>query len=206
MPRYSKEDFDRYFDYGVFAPKRLIYIGSPEYTGDNDGESGTDHLMAEKAIKGITYLDTISDKPIVIIMDNPGGHFTHGMAIYDTIKSSRCHATIIAIGNCSSMGSIIFQAADLRVISQNCEFYIHDGTVSFEGNAKDFAEWSKKSELDRKKTYEIYKEKMIQKIPTITIKQIERLCSLDRFYNAQETVDSGLADEILNNINSYIKE
>lgn len=205
MPRYSKEDLDRFFDYNVFSQKRIIYIGSSS-SDENSEESGTDYLMAEKVIKAITYLDTISEKPIIIIMNNMGGDWCHSLAIYDVIKSCRCHVTIIATGYCCSAGTVILQAADLRVLSPNCTFLIHDGSNELSGHARNVEIWAKQSELDRQKMYEIYREKMKKKTANVSIKNIERLCTIDRFFTPQEAIDKGLADEILQNFNSYIKE
>lgn len=205
MPRFSREDIDRYFDYGLFAPKRIVYIGSAKENADTE-ESGTDCIMAEKAIKGITYLDTVSEKPIIAIMNNPGGEWPHGMAIYDTIVACRCHVTMIVTGNCCSMASIILQSADLRVISPNCAFMIHDGTWSISSHTRNVEAWTEQSKKERNRMYQIYQNKMKEKNPKITIKQIERLCTIDQIYSPQETIDVGLADELLQDINFYIKE
>jgi len=205
MSRYSKDDLDRYFDYGVFVPKRMVYMGSL-FEEEDGSESGTDFSMAEKIIKSITYLNSISEKPITIIMNNIGGEWSHGMAIFDTIKSSKCYITIVAVGNCSSMASIIIQAADLRVISQNCEFVIHDGSTNLSGHAKNVEVWAKRSEMDRLTMYNIYREKMKIKNPKITTSQIEKLCTIDKIYTAEEVVKIGLADEVLDDIMKYIKE
>jgi ATP-dependent protease ClpP protease subunit len=205
MSRYSREDIDRYFDHGIFSPKRIIYMGSTRE--DLDGsESGVDYSMTEKAIKGITYLNTVSEKPMVIIMNNMGGDWYHSLAIYDIIKSSRCHITIVAVGYCCSAGSVILQAADLRVISPSCIFLIHDGTTELSDHTRNVETQAEQSKLDRKRMYEIYQDKMGKKDPKITIKQIEKLCTIDKIYSPQETIDVGLADELLQDINFYVKE
>jgi len=205
MSRYSREDIDRYFDHGIFSPKRIIYMGSTRE--DLDGsESGVDYSMTEKAIKGITYLNTVSEKPIVVIMNNMGGDWYHSLAIYDIIKSSRCHVTIISVGYCCSAGSVILQSADLRVISPSCIFLIHDGTTELSDHTRNVESQAEQSKLDRKRMYEIYQDKMKAKNPQITIKQIEKLCTIDKIYSPQETIDAGLADELLQDINLYVKE
>lgn len=162
--------------------------------------------MTEKAIKAITYLNTISDKPMVIIMDSPGGDWYHSLAIFDIIKSSRCHVTIIATGYCCSSGSVILQSADLRVISPSCIFLIHDGTTELSDHTRNVESQAEQSKLDRKRMYEIYQDKMKEKNPKITIKQIEKLCTLDKIYSPTEVINVGLADELLKDINFYIKE
>lgn len=205
MPRYSKESIDHFFDYGLFPSKRIIYMGSAKE--DLDGqESGIDYLMTEKSIKAITYLNTISEKPIIIIMDSVGGDWYHSLAIYDIIKSSRCHVTIISVGYCCSAGSVILQSADLRVISPSCIFLIHDGTTELSDHTRNVESQAEQSKLDRRRMYEIYQEKMKEKNPKITIKQIEKLCTIDKIYSPQETIEAGLADELLKDVNYYIRE
>jgi len=69
-----RDDVDKFFDYGINIPTRTLYMGSTSYLGD-DNESGTDHEMTERAIKGIHLLDSHAkngDKPFTVIMNNPG--------------------------------------------------------------------------------------------------------------------------------------
>ena len=67
MPKYIKEDIDRWFDYSYLPQQRTIYLGSisAEMTG-GESESGTDCYMAEFALKAILHLNSISNKSIVI--------------------------------------------------------------------------------------------------------------------------------------------
>ena len=119
-------DLDKWFDLNVDTDTRTIYMGSAGYTYD-EGETGVDHFMAEYLIKGMHSLESKNKKPILIIMNNPGGDWYHGMAIYDAIKSSPCECTIKVYGHAMSMGSIILQAADNRIMMPNSRFMIHYG-------------------------------------------------------------------------------
>lgn len=199
MTRSSREDLDRYFEYGCLAPKRTIYLGSCGYT-DSEQESGTDFQMAGNFIKSMTYLNQLANKPITIHMNNIGGDWYHGMAIYDAIKTSMSYVTVVVWGSAMSMGSIILQAADLRLMTPNSVSMIHDGTESIHGSCKMVEKWIEESKKNRINMYEIYLEKMIKKDPSMTIRKIEKLCSYDKIYSAQETVDVGLADKIMENI------
>jgi len=203
MSKKFRDDIDQYFDYGLFASKRLLYIGSNS-SNSQEEESGTDYKMAENAIIGLSYLNTVSDKPITIMMNNLGGEEYHGYAIYDAVSACRCHVTIIGIGYCSSMGSIILQAADLRVLAKNSFFMIHDGSESLNGHCKNVENYAKLAEKNRERMYRIYYEKMKEKVPKITIKAVEKLCTLDKVYSAEEAVDCGLADEVLDKMNKFI--
>jgi len=208
MAKQYKEDIDRYFDYSCYVPSRYLYIGSTKFgsSGDDDGwESGVDAEMAEYAIKGITYLESIARKPITIFTNNLGGSWYHGMAIYDTIRASRCHITMVALGYACSMGSIILQAADTRVLGKHCVFMIHDGTELLDGHTRTVERWAKESPKMRKRMYEIYRERMRAQNPKITIGQIEKLCSFDTIYDAQEAVDAGFADWVLEDMSELKK-
>lgn len=136
MSKIVKESIDRFFDYGIHVETKTIYMGSEEYVDDQ--ESGTDHKMAENMIKALHVLNLTPDKPIKIIMNNLGGNWTDGMAIYDAIKASPCHVTIEVMGQAMSMGSIILQAADERIMHPNATMMIHDGQDGYVGHAKNF--------------------------------------------------------------------
>ena len=80
--------------------------------------------MSNTFIKNIRALEIKSDKPIIIHMQSVGGEWSDGMAIYDAISMCRCHVTMIAYGQAESMSSIIFQAADTRLITPNTYFHV----------------------------------------------------------------------------------
>ncbi len=192
MPRYTKEDLDRYFDYNIFPPKRILYIGSHS---DLEGEeSGVNYEMFECFLKGLTYLDSIADNPIIIHMNTAGGDWYHGMAMFRAIRACRSHVTIIAWGYACSMGSIILQAADTRIIVKDCVVMIHDGSDGMHGDTKSFEAWGKQSERIRKDMYRIYLERMKASDPKVTIKKVEDMCSHDRIFTPEEAVSIGLAD------------
>lgn len=195
MARHNKEELDRYFDYGIFVKERILILGSLSCDGEG-GESGTDYQMFGNFIKGLTFLAKLSEEPITIQMNNLGGDYLHGMAIYDAIRACKCNITIIAYGYCCSMGSIIFQAGDHRVIAPHCVMMIHDGTDSFSGSAKSFENWAEYGKVTRQKMYDIYLARIKAKKPRSqwTLKKVEDLCSHDTIYLAEQAVDLGLAD------------
>ena len=197
MARYNKEEIDRYFDYGIFVKERILSLES--LSTDEDGESGTDYEMFSNFIKGLTFLARLSEDPITVQMNNLGGDWFHGMAIYDAIRACRCHITIIAYGYCCSMGSIIFQAGDHRIIAPDCVLMIHDGTDSIAGPAKTVENWAAYSKVTRQRMYEIYLARIKAKRPKSkwTLKRVEELCVHDRIYPADKAVEIGLADCLL---------
>jgi ATP-dependent Clp protease protease subunit len=192
MGRANREDLDRWFDYSVYAPKRLIYIG--------EGEGGVDPNMHELAIKGLTFLDSWSEKPITIYLDTLGGDWYHGMGIYDTIQALRSHVTIIVVGSACSMGSVILQAADLRVMAPHSVLMIHDGTEFLNSDCKSVEAWADKAAKTRKEMYQIYLDRIKAARSRFTLKQVETLCSHDTIMNPEQAISYGLADQVLEKI------
>jgi len=197
MARYTREDLDRYFDYNIFPPKRLLYLGSHS---DLEGEeSGVNYEMFDCFLKGITYLDSIADTPITIHMNTMGGDWYHGMAMFRAIRACRSHVTIVAWAYACSMGSIILQAGDTRIVTPNCVVMIHDGSDSLGGDTKTVEAWAKQSEKTRKEMYRIYLERMKAVEPKMTLKKVEDMCAHDRIFSPDEAVAAGLADWVLDN-------
>lgn len=194
--RINKDDTDRFHDYSLYIPKRTIYIGSEDYDLEH-GESGTDGAMAERAIKNLTILEGISSEPIKIIMNNIGGDEYHGFAIYDAIKACESHITIQVFGHAMSMGSIILQAADERVMAPTSRQMIHYGTWGVHDHAKTTQQWAKEGERIDEWMEEMYLEKIREQHPKFPTSKLKTLLDHDTFLTAQESIDLGLADKIL---------
>lgn len=192
---YVKDDVDRYFDYNYSPSQRLVYMGSQSAEINNGhAEAGVDYKMNEFFIKAITHLNSISNKPIIVHMSNVGGDYQYGMSIYDAIRLSSAHVYGVAWGYATSMGSIILQAFDTRIITPNCVLMIHDGDDAIYGPCKAVEAWAKYSAKQRNIMYDIYFSRMQGTKPRITRKKIEELCSHDTIFTAEEAVNQGLAD------------
>jgi ATP-dependent protease ClpP protease subunit len=201
MSIYVKEDIDRWFDYSYLSSHRMIHVGSHDAEMESgEGESGTDCQMAEYFIKAMAHLNRISNKPIIVHMNNLGGSWYHGMAMYDAIRASNSHVYGICWGAAMSMGSIIIQACDSRIVAPHCIFLIHDGTENLNGDCRSVEAWAKHTAQTRKRMYEIYFSRMREAKPRITIKKIEELCSHDTILTSDEAVSHGLADWVLDRL------
>jgi ATP-dependent protease ClpP protease subunit len=153
---------DNWFDLNVDEETRTIYMGSVSKDYD-DRESGVDNFMAEFLIKGMAILDSVSNKPITIIMNNPGGDWYHGMAIFDAIKTSHSPCTIMVYGYAMSMGSIILQSADHRIMMPNSRFMIHYGTDGTYNHAKISEKWADEGKRICRDMENIYIIRMLEK-------------------------------------------
>lgn len=174
---------------------------------DGVEEPGIEYVISKRFIKNINMCMRVNaDKPIIIHMKTCGGDYQEGMAIYDTIKSCPAPVTILNYTHARSMSSIIFQAADKRVMMPSSYFMIHDGTYGIEGTYKGAMsniEFDKRSEATM---LNIYADKMNQKgefkgqgMPKIRKwlrYQMDK--KEDVFFTSDRAVELGLADEIFN--------
>lgn len=195
MARINRDDVDKLYDYDLYIPSRTIYMGSVQ-SDMSDGESGVEAIMAERVIKALHLLDQ-KEEPITIIMNNPGGDWYHGMAIYDAIKACKSHITIKVYGMAMSMGGVILQAADERIMAPNSRFMMHYGSMGLETtHSKVFDKWSEENKRINKEMEDLLLDKIRQKHPNFTKQQLEKLLDYDTILTAQETVNMGLADSI----------
>ena len=160
-----------WFDQNLDIETRTIYMGSMGSSYE-EGESGVDNFMAEYFIKGMHFLESRGKKPINIIMNNPGGDWYHGMAIYDSIKYSSCVNSIKVYGHAMSMGSIILQAADERIMMPSSRFMIHYGTDGKYSHSKITEKWAEEAKRNNHDMENIYLDKMLEKEEEMGTRQV----------------------------------
>lgn len=194
MARVNHDHVDRLHNVGLYIPTRTIYIGSVQV--DFESESGTDAFMAEKAVKNLHVLDNMSQDSITIIMNNLGGDWSHGMAIYDAIQACRSHVRLIVSGQASSMGSLITQAADERIMMPSAKMLIHYGHISIAGHPKEVGKAIKDEDRTNHLMEKIYLEKIREKHPDYQLSKLQKLLDFDTTLWAQDAVNLGLADSI----------
>lgn len=200
MSRVNKDHIDKFFDYGLDLDNRTVYLNSAGYDQEDGSETGVDFLMAERFIKAIHLLETAApsgDKPIRIIMSNPGGSEVHGMAIYDAIKACRNHVTITVYGDACSMGCIILQAADERILMPHAVVMFHEG---YEGHAVNHPQivrkWVHFNERYCAALDAILMARIREKHPKFKGKTFREMNLFDTILTAEEAVELGLADKV----------
>ena len=161
-------------------------------------------------IKNIRALERKSKDPITIHMNSIGGEWADGMAIYDAICMSKCHVTIIVYGQAESMSSIIFQAADERMITENSYFMIHYGSTDATGDYLNVQNFAKYEQAICDKMIDIYanvcvngkffKEKYNNNTSSVKKYLQRKLKHGDWYMTAGETVDYGLADKVIKSL------
>ena len=137
------------------------------------------------------------DKDISLYINSPGGSVTAGMAIYDTMQFIKCDVQTIVMGQACSMGSLLAQAgaAGKRMILPHARHMIHQPSGGASGQATDIQIQAR--EIQKMKQYltEIY---VAHNTQGKTYEELSADMERDLFMSAQEAVDYGLADKIIN--------
>lgn len=153
--------------------------------------------MANLIVAQLLYLESENpEKDISLYINSPGGSVTAGMAIYDAMQFIQPDVTTIVMGQACSMGSLLAQAGakGKRMILPNARHMIHQPSGGARGQATDM-EIQVKEILEMKKNLtNIYvKHNSVGKTYEELAKDMER----DFFMNAQQALDYGLVDQVL---------
>jgi len=183
----DKDEVSHFIDNDLYLPTRTVWVG-PE----------TDVGMAERAIKNLHILDSKSNDPIEVLMTNSGGDFEAGLAIYDAIQLCQSPITIKVFGYAYSMGAVILQAADTRIMTPSSRLMIHYGEDGIPSNhPKIRQKWSKQYDKDNAWMKELFVQKIREKKPELTDAAMEKLLDFDTILSAEQAVEMGLADKVM---------
>lgn len=136
------------------------------------------------------------DKEISIYINSPGGSITDGMAIVDTINYIKCPVSTICVGMAASMGAVLLAsgAKGKRFATPNAEILIHQPLISggLSGQTTEIKIHADHMVKTREKLNKLLSEKTGQNLETI-----ERDTERDNYMTAQEALEYGLIDGIL---------
>lgn len=156
-------------------------------------------------IKQFLLMEQQSHEPISFFISSPGGDVTAGLALYDVISMLESEVITVAMGMVASMGTILYLAGKKRYILPSSQLMIHDPSY---GNG-DFS-YCKPDELQQKvnklKETGGKLSKIIAEKTGKPLKEVQKLCKTDSYFNSEESVKFGLATEILTSlpmINAY---
>jgi len=119
--------------YQINHTNREIYLHS-YHDSESEDDPGVEYRMAATFVKNLHILEFQNSKNILVHMHTDGGEWADGMAIYNSIRACRSPVTILAYAKASSMGGVLLQAADKRVLMPDCELMIHHGSITVDEN------------------------------------------------------------------------
>jgi ATP-dependent Clp protease, protease subunit len=139
------------------------------------------------------------DRDILFYINSPGGSVTAGMSIYDTMQFIKCDVSTIVMGQAASMGSLLASAGTKgkRHILPNARHMIHQPLGGASGQATD-VEIQARELLRWKEVLTNIYVKHTGKTFDVLKADMER----DNFMTAQQSVDYGLADTVIEQRNA----
>ena len=133
--------------------------------------------------------------PMTIVFNSPGGGVFEGLALYDFIKDLRQrghHITTKSIGMAASMGGVLLQAGDERIMGPNAYMLIHEVSSGSMGKVSEMEDALKFTSRLQAKLLDILAERS-----TMTVAQIKRKWTkTDWWLDAQEALELGFIDRI----------
>jgi ATP-dependent Clp protease protease subunit len=172
-----------------FLEQRKIFLWGPV----------TDE-SAKDICERLLYLEASDPgKDITFYLNTPGGSITAGMAIFDTMRLVSSPITAVVTGMAASMGSILLSSATKgrRLLFPHARVLIHQPLISgrFIGPATDINIQAQEMEKLRAELNKILADASGQPID-----KIARDSDRDFYLNAQEAIDYGLADKIVDRL------
>ena len=150
---------------------------------------------ASLVVAQLLYLEAQDpDKDIQFYINSPGGSVTAGMAIYDTMQYIKCDVATICVGMAASMGAFLLAAGTKgkRMALPNAEIMIHQPSAGTQGQITDMANHMKRLQTIKERMNRILADNTGR-----TVEEATAACERDNFMSAQEAVEFGLIDKVL---------
>ena len=165
--------------------------------------------MANLIVAQMLYLESVnSEKPIKLYVNSPGGSVTAGLAIYDTMQFVKAPVHTMVMGQAASMGSFLAQAgaAGHRYVLPESRTMIHrvsSGTRGTSGSVHvqelEFEDARRHFEESKRLNTRLTELYVRHNTAGKTYEELFETMKFDTFLSAQEAVDNGLADKVVEN-------
>ena len=155
---------------------------------------------AREVTEKLLYLEaTDPGKDIIFYINTPGGSITAGMAVYDTMQLISSPITVVVTGMAASMGSILLCGASKkkRFLYPHPRVLIHQPLIPGRmwAAAVDINIQAEEMEKLREELNGI-----LAKASGQPLKKIQQDTDRDFYLNAQEAIDYGLADGVVEEV------
>lgn len=173
--------------YDIFSrllKDRIIFIGQP-----------IDDALADVVIAQLLFcVSENKNQDISVYINSPGGEVTAGLAIYDTMQFVQCDIATYCIGQASSMAAVLLAggSAGKRHALPNSRIMLHQPWGGVQGTAADILVQAEELSRLKETIYRILGEHTGK-----SKEQLERDCDRDFFMSAQEALEYGIVDEVI---------
>lgn len=173
--------------------ERIIFLGEE-----------IDDEMANSIVAQLLLLDSENpEKDIMLYINSPGGVITAGMAIYDTMKLIKADVSTICLGEAASMGAFLLSGGTKgkRMALPSSRIMIHQPLGGAKGQATDI-------EIEAKEIMRMKNElnSLLAEHSGQDIEKIKKDTERDYYMSAQEAVEYGLIDKVVNPTSEDLKQ
>ncbi|MDD6390569.1 MAG: ATP-dependent Clp endopeptidase proteolytic subunit ClpP [Anaerovoracaceae bacterium] len=176
---------ERSYDiYSRLLKDRIIFLGEE-----------IDEHIASLVVAQLLFLEAEDpEKDIMIYINSPGGSVTAGMAIYDTMQYIRPDVSTICVGMAASMAAFLLSSGTKgkRIALPNAEVMIHQPLGGAQGQASDIRIHADHIIKTKNKLNRILSSNTGR-----SIEEIERDTDRDNYLSAQEAMEYGLIDKVI---------
>ncbi|WP_455381781.1 ATP-dependent Clp protease proteolytic subunit [Salinispira pacifica] len=150
--------------------------------------------LAERVIRQLLLLEDMSEEPIKVFIDSPGGDADAGFAIFDMMRFVKPEVHIIGMGLVASAAAIILLAApkERRLALPNSHYLIHQPLSGMRGVATAIEIHAREIERMRQRI-----NKLISEETGVSAEQVEKDTDRDYWMNADEALSYGLVSRVI---------
>ncbi len=152
--------------------------------------------LGERVIRQLLLLEDMSDDPVRVFIDSPGGDADAGFAILDMMRFVKPPVFTIGMGLVASAGALILLAApkERRLGLPNSHYLIHQPLSGMRGVATDIEIHAKEIERMRDRINSLITEETGK-----PLKQVVKDTDRDFWMNSEEAQSYGLLSRIIVN-------
>ncbi|MHC4623546.1 MAG: ATP-dependent Clp protease proteolytic subunit [Planctomycetota bacterium] len=178
---------ERAYDiYSRLLKDRIVFLGG-----------SLDDATANLIIAQLLFLSNEDNKnDIHFYINSPGGSITAGLAIYDTMQFLRCNVATYCVGQAASMAAVLLTGgtSGKRFLLANSRVLLHQPLIAgvLEGPATDLEIEAQEILRLRARLYKILAGHTGQ-----DAEKIEKDCDRNLWLEAEEAIDYGLVDRII---------
>jgi ATP-dependent Clp protease protease subunit len=193
----SSSKGERAYDiYSRLLKERIVMLNGP-----------VEDTMANTIVAQLLFLESEEPgKDISLFINSPGGGVTSGLAIYDTMQFIKCDVATYVMGQACSMGSFLAQAgaAGKRFVLPEARTMIHrvsSGTPGTHGSVHvqelQFEDAKRSFEESQRVNERLTQLYVKHNTAGKTYQELFETMKFDTFLSANEAVDYGLADKVI---------
>jgi len=153
-----------------------------------------DSLSMDTMIAQMLYLNSVDNRDISLYINSPGGSVVDGLSLIDTMNFIESDVSTICLGMAASMGAVLLSCGTKgkRFVLPHSRVMIHQVSSGAQGVLKDLEIELEQTRRCKEDLYKILAENCGK-----TFEQIEHDCDRNFWMLGQESVDYGIADQVL---------